>query len=110
MPERSTAARAVTENTKLTTEYTYDYDRLPPLAMAGALPELEAFSARPDWIHLVALPVLEILINSIMIGVKSKGGNIEFVQLCATGFVCGPAGRTIVGSCGDSVRDAAGPG
>ncbi len=57
-----------------TTKYTYDYDHLPPLAMVGAVTEAEAFSARPDWIHLVARSALKILINSIMIGVKNKGG------------------------------------
>ena len=29
MPERTTAARAVTENSKPTTKYTYDYDQTP---------------------------------------------------------------------------------
>jgi len=80
MPERNTAARAVTENSKPSTKYTYDYTRLAPLAMAGALPDVEAFSARPDWIHLVARAALKILINTIMIGVKNTGDNIEFVQ------------------------------
>src|SRR6185295_172691 len=80
MPERDTAARAVTENSKPTTRYTYDHTRLPPLAMAGALPDVEAFSARPDWIHLVARSALKILINTIMIGVNNKGDDIEFVQ------------------------------
>jgi len=47
MPERPTAAGAVTENSKPTTKYTYDYDRLQPLAMVGALPDVEAFSVRP---------------------------------------------------------------
>ena len=54
MPERNTAARAVTENTTTSTKYTYNYTNLPPLAMVGAVTEAEAFSARPDWIHLVA--------------------------------------------------------
>jgi len=80
MPERNTAARALTENSKPSTKYAYDYARLPPLAMAGALPDAEAFSARPDWIHLVARSALKILINTIMIGVRNKGDNIEFVQ------------------------------
>jgi len=80
MSERNSAAGAVTETTGPSTKYTYDYTRLPPLAMAGALPDVEAFSARPDWIHLVARAVLNILINTIMIGVKNKGDNIEFVQ------------------------------
>jgi len=60
MPERTTAAGTVTENSKPTTKYTYDYDRLSPLAMIGALPDVEAFSARPAWIHLVARSALEI--------------------------------------------------
>ena len=80
MPERNTAARAVTENSKPTTKYTYDYARLPPLAMAGALPDVEALSARPDWIHLVARSALKILINTIMIKVKNREDNVEFVQ------------------------------
>src|ERR1700752_2335097 len=80
MPERTTATGAVTGNSKPTTRYTYDYDKLQPLAMIGALPDVEAFSARPDWIHLVARAALNILINTIMIGVKNKGDNIEFVQ------------------------------
>ena len=75
MPERTTAASAAAENAKPTTKYTYDYARLPPLAMAGSLPDVEAFSARPDWIHLVARSALKILINTIMIGVRNKGDN-----------------------------------
>ncbi|MDC4205980.1 MAG: lipoxygenase family protein [Candidatus Manganitrophus sp.] len=71
---------ATTEKIKPTTQYTYDYARLPPLAMSGALPDIEAFSARPDWIHLVARSALKILINTIMIGIKNTGDNIEFVQ------------------------------
>jgi len=71
---------ASTEEIKISTKYTYDYTRLPPVAMAGALPDAEAFSARPDWIHLVARSALKILINTIMIGVRNKGDNIEFVQ------------------------------
>jgi len=73
-------AKQQAENANTTTKYTYDYTSLPPLAMAGALPEAEAFSARPDWISLVARSALKILINSIMIGVKNKNANIEFVQ------------------------------
>jgi hypothetical protein len=71
---------ATTEEIKTSTKYTYDYTRLPPLAMAGVLPDVEAFSARPDWIHLVARSALKILINTIMIGVKNTGDNIKFVQ------------------------------
>lgn len=80
MPERNIAVGAAAENTKPSTKYTYNYDHLPPLAMVGAVTEAEAFSARPDWIHLAARPALKILVNSIMIGVKDKGDNIEFVQ------------------------------
>ena len=79
MSERNTAARAA-ENSKPSTKYTYDYTHLPPLAMVGAVTEAEAFSARPDFIHLAARPALKILINSIMIGVKNKGDNNEFIQ------------------------------
>ena len=80
MSERTTATSAATENAKPTTKYTYDYTHLAPLAMVGAVTEAEAFSARPDWIHLAARPALEILINSIMIGVKNKRDNNEFIQ------------------------------
>ena len=80
MPERNTAARAAAENTTPSTKYTYDYTHLPPLAMVGAVTEAEAFSARPDWVHLVARSALKILINTIMIEVKSGGDNIEFAQ------------------------------
>src|SRR5262245_44652727 len=80
MPERTTAASAVTENAQPATKYNYDYAKLPPLAMVGALPEVENFSARPDWIHLVARTAMKILINTIMIGVKNKGTDTEFVQ------------------------------
>jgi hypothetical protein len=73
-------AAVTTDEIKTSTKHTYNYTYLPPLAMAGAVPDVEAFSARPDWIHLVALSALKILINTIMIGVKNKGDNIEFVQ------------------------------
>ncbi|MCM3874468.1 MAG: hypothetical protein ND895_27570 [Pyrinomonadaceae bacterium] len=71
---------ATTEKIETSTKYTYDYARLPPLAMSGALPDVEAFSARPDWIHLVARSALKILINTIMIKVKNREDNVEFVQ------------------------------
>lgn len=71
---------ATTQEIKTSTKYTYDYTHLAPLAMVGALTEAEAFSAMPDFIHLAARPTLEILINSIMIGVKDKGDDVEFVQ------------------------------
>ncbi|MGH9969172.1 MAG: lipoxygenase family protein [Pyrinomonadaceae bacterium] len=80
MPEGNIAARTAAENSKPSTKYTYNYDHLPPLAMVGAVTEAEAFSARPDFIHVAARPVLEILINSIMIAVKNNGDNAEFVQ------------------------------
>src|SRR6266850_4127490 len=85
MPERNTVARAAADNTKTSTKYTYDYARLPPLAMAGAaLPDAEAFSARPDWIHLVAHSALKILINTTMINVTHRRHNIAFVQQVLT--------------------------
>ncbi len=71
---------ATTDEIKTSPKYTYNYTNLPPLAMAGALPDAEAFSARPDWIHLVARSALKILINTIMIKVKNRGDDIEFVQ------------------------------
>src|SRR5262245_46085359 len=61
-------------------KYAYNYSHLPPLAMVDVVPPAEAFSARPDWIALAAVPALRILINSIMIRVRSRSGNIEFVQ------------------------------
>ena len=70
---------AATTDTKASTKYTYDYNYLPPLAMVGALPPAEGFAARPDWVYLVSISALRILINSIMIGVKNKADNIEFV-------------------------------
>ncbi|MGA9996137.1 MAG: lipoxygenase family protein [Pyrinomonadaceae bacterium] len=71
---------ATTDEIKTSPKYIYNYTNLPPLAMAGALPDVEAFAARPDWIHLVARSALKILINTIMIKVKNRGDNIEFVQ------------------------------
>src|SRR5262245_34352926 len=79
-PEANTAAHAAAGSTRSSTKYTYDYDKLPPLAMAGALPDEEAFSARPDWLHLVARSALKLLINTIMIKVRKSGDKIEFVQ------------------------------
>ena len=79
MPETNTATRAATENTMPAAKYTYNYNYLPPLAMVGALSPAEGFAARPDWVYLVSISALKILINSIMIGVKNKGDNIEFV-------------------------------
>jgi arachidonate 15-lipoxygenase len=74
-----TTRPAAIKDTNPSTGYTYNYTYLPPLAMVDALPPAEAFSARPDWIFLVARSALKILINSIMIGVKNKGDNIAFV-------------------------------
>jgi len=72
---------ATTKEIKTSTKYTYDHTRLAPLAMAGAvLPDAENFAARPDWINLVARSALKILINTIMIGVKNRGDNLEFVR------------------------------
>jgi len=70
---------ATKEDIATSPKYTYDYTHLPPLAMVGAVTEAEAFSARPDWIHLVARAALKILINTIMIGVKKQGDINEFV-------------------------------
>ena len=78
--ERNAAPRADAEMSGQLVKYSYNYDYLPPLAMAGPLPDSEAFSSRPDWIHLVARSGLEILINTIMIKVKSRGNEKEFVQ------------------------------
>ena len=71
---------AATTDTKASTKYTYNYTYLPPLAMVGAVSEAEAFSARPEWVSLVAVPALKILVNNIMIAVKHRPGNTEFVS------------------------------
>ena len=71
---------ATTDEIKTSPKYTYNYTNLPPLAMVGAVTEAEAFSARPDWIHLVARSALKILINTIMIKVKNREDDVEFVQ------------------------------
>src|SRR5215510_13615659 len=81
MLEKNTvAARAAAiKDTNTSTRYTYNYSYLLPLAMVNVVPLSEGFSDRPDWVFLVARSALKILINSIMIGVKNKGDNIEFV-------------------------------
>src|SRR5262245_54585579 len=73
-----TTRPAATKDTNPSTGYAYNYSYLPPLAMVNVVPPAEGFSARPDWVFLVARSALKILINSIMIGVKNKGDNIEF--------------------------------
>ena len=78
MPETTTAARAVaTNNTEPSTKYSYNYANLPPLAIVGDLTPAEV--PRPEWVLAVARSALTILINSIMVQVNNKGGNIEFV-------------------------------
>ena len=71
---------AATTDTKASTKYTYNYTYLPPLAMVGAVSEAEAFSARPEWVSLVAVPALKVLVNNIMIAVKHRPGNTEFAS------------------------------
>lgn len=72
---------SISSNTKQnTTRYTYNYTYLPPLAMVNTVPAAEGFSARPDWVALVAFSALRVLINAIMIGVKSAGGIKEFLD------------------------------
>src|SRR5262245_65222710 len=68
-----TTRPAATKDTNPSTGYAYNYSYLPPLAMVNVVPPAEGFSARPDWVFLVARSALKILINSIMIGVKNKG-------------------------------------
>jgi arachidonate 15-lipoxygenase len=82
MLEKNTAATrpAATKDTNPSTGYAYNYSYLPPLAMVNVVPPAEGFSDRPDWVFLVARSALKILINSIMIGVKTKGDNIEFAS------------------------------
>ena len=72
---RPTAIRDTTPSTR----YAYNYAYLPPLAIADAVSPAEAFSARPGWVHLVSRSALTILVNSIMIRAKRKGGSTEFV-------------------------------
>ena len=79
MSERNTALRVVAEGTRASSKYTYNYDYLPPLAMVDALSPAEEFAARPDWIFQFSVSALRILFNSIMVGVKNKGDNVELV-------------------------------
>lgn len=71
---------SVTNDTNPSTMYTYNYTYLPPLAMVDVVPPAEGFSARPDWIFLVAVSALKILVNTIMIGMKSEGGIKPFAE------------------------------
>src|SRR5262245_41884651 len=82
MPETNTVTTipAGRTDTNPPASYTYNYNYLPPLALVDTIPPAEAFSARPDWILQVARSALKILINSIMIGARKKGENIDFVQ------------------------------
>src|SRR5690348_1419896 len=59
--------------------YTYAYDSLPPLPMAGPLPPVEGFAARPAFISLASVPALKILVNTIMLGVRNTSADAEFV-------------------------------
>src|SRR5262245_35113924 len=83
------------------TKYTYNYSYLPPLAMVDVVPPAEAFSARPDWISLAARSALKILINTVMIRVKNRADDIEFVQQVFTDLrtvaqqLNGDAGRNL---------------
>jgi len=63
-----------------TDKYQYNYTYLPPLAMLDSLPKSEDFSARPGWILKVAKSVLNILINSIMIGIEEEKGVPRYVE------------------------------
>ncbi|MBK7993585.1 MAG: hypothetical protein IPK14_09195 [Blastocatellia bacterium] len=63
-----------------TDKYQYNYTYLPPLAMLDSLPKTEDFSARPGWILKVAKSVLNILINSIMIGIEEEKGVPRYVE------------------------------
>jgi arachidonate 15-lipoxygenase len=95
------ASRKGQEKFDPSVRYSYNYDALPPLAMSGPLPDVEAFSSRPDWVHLVARSAMKILINTIMIKVKSSGDGTEFVQRVlseirtVTQQVGGEAGRNL---------------
>ena len=80
MPERNTAARAADRKHQALDQVHLQLYHLPPLAMVGAVTEAEAFSARPDWIHLVARSALKILINSDHDQSQKQGRQIEFVQ------------------------------
>jgi len=71
---------SVTNDVNPSTKYTYNYTYLPPLAMVDVVPPAEGFSARPDWIFLVAVSALKILVNTIMVGIKSEGGIKPFAE------------------------------
>lgn len=75
-----TLRSATTNDINPSTQYTYNYTHLPPLAMVDVVPPAEGFSARPDWIALVAGSALKILVNTIMIGIKTEGGFKAFVE------------------------------
>ena len=75
-----TTSSITAQNTNPSTAYTYNYTYLPPLAMVDVVPPAEGFSARPDWIAMVAESALKILVNTIMIGIKSNDGVIQFAE------------------------------
>src|SRR5262245_28523491 len=68
------------ENATPQTTYTYNYTYLPPLAMVQTVPPGEGFSARPDWIFLVALSALKLLINAIMIDIRGDRGTLRYLE------------------------------
>src|SRR5262245_53736782 len=82
-----TTPSVTTNDSNPSTKYTYNYTYLPPLAMVDVVPPAEAFSARPDWIFLVAVSALKILVNTIMIGIKSEGGIGPFAEKLFTEFI-----------------------
>ena len=75
-----TTQPVTTNDISPSTGYTYNYTYLPPLAMVDVVPPAEGFSARPDWIAKVAAQALKILVNTIMIGIKSEGGLKPFAE------------------------------
>jgi|GEM_PF-2785843 len=75
-----TTGSVTTNDINPSTSYAYNYSYLPPLAMVDVVPPAEGFSARPEWIAKVAASALKILVNTIMIGIKSEGGIKSFAE------------------------------
>src|SRR5678816_3583040 len=73
-----TRAYPVSQTPAPETAYKYNYTYVPPLAMVQTVPASEGFSARPQWICLVALSALKVLINSLMIEIRQYQGSTEY--------------------------------
>ena len=75
-----TRAYPVSQTPAPETAYKYNYTYVPPLAMVQTVPASEGFSARPQWICLVALSALKVLINSLMIEIRQYQGSPEYFE------------------------------